>query len=353
MQLIDTHRLDHVKQSFATRRVDLAQAATLITGGHAPRSGDVVLVRVDAVGFHNNVELVNGRRAWIYPGDEVLLAYGHRYAPDQFEAIVPQTLAPCAMVAGGGIASQMIAAHATVAAPIAVTPIGVLGDKSGQPLNVADFAVPATAARRRAPRLVVCGTSMNAGKTSAMAALVRGVTGAGLKAGAVKATGTGHGKDLWMFRDSGAVEVLDFTDAGFPSTYKVPVNEIERAADHLVSVLETTACDVILMEIADGLFQAETRDLIMRPSFRANTSGMVFAASDAMGAVHGVHRLATHGHTVLAVSGAMTQSPLARREVASEIAQPVYSLAELATPKIALDLLERARVPVLATEVVA
>jgi hypothetical protein len=92
---------------------------------------------------------------------------------------------------------------------------------------------------------------------------------------------------------------------------------------------------------------------MMRPSFRAKTSGVVFAASDAMGAVHGVHRLATHGYTVLAVSGVMTQSPLARREVAGEIAQPVYGLAELAAPNIALGLLERARVPLLATEVVA
>jgi hypothetical protein len=353
MQIIDTLRLDGVKRSFTTRRVDLAQAGTLVTEGHAPRSGDVVLVRVDTVGFHNNVELMNGRRASIYPGDTLLLAYGHRYAPDQFESIVPPTLGPCAMVAGGGIASHMVASHATVSAPTAVTPIGLLGDKAGQPINLSDFAVPAAAPRGRVPLLVVCGTSMNAGKTSSMAALVRGLTGAGLKVGAVKATGTGHGKDLWMFRDSGAVEVLDFTDAGYSSTYKVPVDAIERGADHLVSALETAGCDVILMELADGLFQAETRELMMRPSFRTKTSGVVFAASDAMGAVHGVHRLATHGYAVLAVSGVITQSPLARREVAGEITQPVYSLGELATPKIALDLLERARMPVLATEVVA
>jgi hypothetical protein len=194
---------------------------------------------------------VNGRRASIYPGDQLLLAYGHRYAPDQFESIVPQTLGPCAMVAGGGIASHMVACHATVSAPTAVTPIGLLGDKSGDPINLADFAVSAAAPRGRAPLLVVCGTSMNAGKTSAMAALVRGLTGAGLKVGAVKATGTGHGKDLWMFRDSGAGEVLDFTDAGFASTYKVPVDAIEGAADHLTSALETAGCDMILMELAE------------------------------------------------------------------------------------------------------
>ena len=342
MQFIDTHRLDHIKQSFATRRVDLSRAETLITEGHAPRSGDVVLVRVDAVGFHDHIELVTGRRAWIYPGDELLLAYGHRYAPDQFEAIVPETLRPCAMVAGGGIASHVTAAHSNMKPPTAVTPVGVLGDRMGKPLNVADFAVAAVP-ERRAPLVVICGTSMNAGKTSVLAAIVRGLTHGGLRVGAVKATGTGHGKDLWMYRDSGAAGVLDFTDAGFSSTYMVPVDAIERAADHLVSAVESVGCDVVLMELADGLFQTETRELMARPSFRTNTSGVVFAATDAMGAVSGVHRLATYGHNVLAVSGLMTQSPLARREVASEIASPVYTFADLAVPKVALGLVERVR----------
>jgi hypothetical protein len=307
-----------------------------------PRSGDVVLARVDAIGHHGNVELKTGRKAPIYPGDEVILAYGNRYAPDQFEALVPDSLEPCEMVAGGGIASRVVLAHSSTKPATRVVPIGLLADERGVPLNLADFTVPAIAPRWSLPVLVVCGTSMNAGKTSAMAALVRGLTKAGLKVGTLKATGTGAGNDLWIMRDSGAAEVLDFTDAGWSTTYRVPVEAIERSAHHLIAALEDAGSDVIIMEIADGLFQHETRELMQRASFRALVSGVVFAAGDAMGAVGGVQRLTAMGYNVLAVSGRMTQSPLALREVAEELATPVYGLPQLSTATIAQDLLRRA-----------
>jgi hypothetical protein len=345
MEIFDTRRFSHVKQSFATRRIDLTEARTLIAGDHAPRAGDVVLARVDAVGHHETVELKTGRKAPIYPGDEVLLAYGDRYAPDQFEAHVPATLEPCQMVAGGGIASRVVAAHIRTRPATSVTPIGLLASRLGTPINVADFAVPAVNPNLQRPIIVVCGTSMNAGKTSSMAALVRGLTGGGLKVGTIKATGTGAGNDLWIMRDSGATEVLDFTDAGWATTYRVPVDAIERSTGHLVALLESGGSDVIVMEIADGLFQSETRDLMLRPSFRNAISGVVFAAGDSMGAAGGVQRLGQIGYNVVAVSGRVTLSPLACREIALETGLPVYGLTQLANPEIALALLRQTNQP--------
>ena len=48
--------------------------------------------------------------------------------------------------------------------------------------------------------------------------MVKGLTGAGYRVGAAKVTGTGAGGDLWLMRDHGAYEALDFTDAGMATT---------------------------------------------------------------------------------------------------------------------------------------
>ena len=88
IKLVNQDRLAQAKRSFVTRRVDLSRARALIETVE-PRAGDVVLARIDRLGQHGRIELVTGRRARMLPGDEVLLAYGARYAADQFHAIVP------------------------------------------------------------------------------------------------------------------------------------------------------------------------------------------------------------------------------------------------------------------------
>ena len=61
---------------------------------------------------------------------------------------------------------------------------------------------------------------MNSGKTTTAAHLIKGLVQAGLKVGAAKLTGTGAVGDIWLMQDAGANLVLDFTDTGFPSTYR-------------------------------------------------------------------------------------------------------------------------------------
>ena len=93
-------RLEQAKRAFVTRRVDFNQAWTL-SRQHAPRTGDLVLATVTELGHHSRIELPSGRRAQLYVGDEIVVAYGERYAPDQFEAVVPKEFGPCHLVAGG------------------------------------------------------------------------------------------------------------------------------------------------------------------------------------------------------------------------------------------------------------
>jgi hypothetical protein len=91
-----------------------------------PQPGDVLIARVTEIGKHTRLESPVSRRQLLFPGQEIMVAYGHRYAPDQFLAKVPASLEPCHLVAGGGVAGVVTAMHASIDAPTAIEPVGCL-----------------------------------------------------------------------------------------------------------------------------------------------------------------------------------------------------------------------------------
>src|SRR5947199_3925701 len=102
----DPMRPERWKFAYTTRRVSRDDIAGVVSGDHAPRAGDVVLAEVLETGQHRRLELVDGRRAVLFAGDRIVVSYGNRYAPDQFEGIVPLGLEPCELVATGGVAAH-------------------------------------------------------------------------------------------------------------------------------------------------------------------------------------------------------------------------------------------------------
>jgi hypothetical protein len=330
--------LERSAWAFSTRRVDQQRPAQLLAGELQPRAGDLVLARVDRLGHHANLQLASGRRRKLFVGDTVVVAYGNRYACEQFEAEVPSSLAPCHLVAGGGIASRALSWHDRISrGPTAITPLGLLADASGQRLNLEDFAVPAPAkAVDRAPQVIaVLGTAMDAGKTQTAAYLLRGLRASGRRTGYIKITGTGAGGDTWLLHDAGADRVLDFTDAGLPTTYLTPVARIEQAMEHLLQVMAADAIDTVVMEVADGVYQRETAQLIRSATFARRVHAIVLAARDAMGASAGVTALAAQPCPVVALSGLLSASPLQRREAIAATGIASFNREELATPLVA------------------
>ncbi len=335
ISLLNAKRVDSLKTPFVTRRVPRSAFATLLGGDRKPHAGDLVLCRVEKLGQHRHLELVTGRRAKLYPGDEIVLAYGNRYAPDQFESEVPEDLDRCNMVAAGGIASKVISKHGRMKGATIVQPLGLLGDRHGKPINLADFALPEPAPHTACPFVVsVLGTSMNAGKTETAAQIIRGLRAAGLRVGACKVTGTGSGGDVWSMNDAGAETVLDFTDAGLASTYLARNEEVVRVMDTLIGYLGASGVDVVVFEVADGLFQRETAELVKSPEFADAVDAVVFAAGDAMGSAGGVQWLRSLGLPVRAASGLLTASPLAIQEASVVTGLPVLGLDDLSSPAI-------------------
>jgi hypothetical protein len=108
VQTLGERQLSRAKSSFAIRRVPRDAMQTVVSGMVRPRSGDVVLASVSRLGQHRRIEQPSGRRSTLHVGDEILVAYADRYAPDQFESHVPDSLGKVQLVASGGIASAAL-----------------------------------------------------------------------------------------------------------------------------------------------------------------------------------------------------------------------------------------------------
>jgi molybdopterin-guanine dinucleotide biosynthesis protein len=317
-------RIRSAKRAFTTRRVPQRHMHTLLTGDISPSSGDLLLATVHELGKHQRIEKLNGRRALLLPGDEIIVCYGNRYAPDQFEALIPDDLGLCNLVAGGGLAAREVNRHERMLAPTKIQPIGLIGDKNNKPLNVFNYRIETTKKTLPDKIILVVGTSMNSGKTYTAASLIRGLKQNGYRTAGIKATGTGSGGDLWRMKDLGADLVMDFTDAGFASTYKINDKKIETGLLRLLRSAKSRRCDHVVVEVADGLQHKETAALLSSESLRSIVKGVVFAAYDSLGAKAGANWLTDTGYRVLAISGKIAQSPLAMRE-ASDAGCPILT----------------------------
>lgn len=329
-------RIRSAKWAFTTRRVAADQAQTLVQTGAVPRVGDLVLAKVRRIGQHTRLELTNGRKAKLSRGDEIVAVFGNRYAPDQFEAIIPEVMGECHLVASGGVVSRVTFKHEAVKSATVINAVGLLADAEGRILNLADHALaPAlNLGRERPPVIAVVGSSMNSGKTTIAAHLVRGLTLGGFAVNAGKVTGTGAGGDFWLMEDAGARRVLDFGDAGYPSTYRLSPAAVKQVFVTLLDHLNQAGTDAIVIEVADGLLQTETADLVASDLFAHFVDGVLFAAGDALGALYGLQRLAEWGLRVFAVSGLITRSPLAVRELLDHTEVPVLRPAVLNSPTV-------------------
>ncbi|MGP5030513.1 DUF1611 domain-containing protein [Glutamicibacter arilaitensis] len=352
-QQIDAQRARTIRAAYTTRFAaaelqcnpqdfEIVRRANMV-----PRSGDVVIANVAELGKHTRLQSPVSRRQLMFVGQEIMVAYGHRYAPDQFLAHVPDNLGPCQLVAGGGVASEVIEQHASIDKATQLEPVGLLM-RQGKVVNLLDFAPLSIenesprAAQIDAPRppvIAVLGTSMNSGKSTTLGCLVNGLVNSGMQVAAGKATGTGAGNDPNLFTDAGAFSVCDFTDFGFPTTYRL---DYETVRDLLVAMIReqsATGAGTVVIEIADGLFQGETSRLLRDPIFTAQVDRVLFSAQDALGAQAGERILLDAGLDVAAVSGVLTASPLAAMEAQAQLATPVIGTFDLCQAEVAAALL--------------
>jgi hypothetical protein len=298
---------------------------------HGAVSGDLLLCEVVRTGLHGRVETTSGSRQKLYAGDRIVCALANRYATSLLEAEARVDRDQADMVSASGLCGTVVAHTSKASNPTRLSLIG-RAFVGNEPLNLQHVPRPSVGVSITEPRwVVVVGSAMDSGKTTACAAVIRGLVEAGHTVGAAKVTGTASGRDFGAFRDAGAITVVDFLDAGWASTAGCTRPELCNVAEYLTGRVRATGVGWGVLEIADGLLQRETRMLLeMVPRFSPDPQ-IVVTTRESLAAVAAVESLASMGLQVVALSGLMTNSPLARKEAELAAAVPSVRTNDLGT----------------------
>lgn len=299
-----------------------------------PKPGDVMYGRIATLGAHRELENRNGRIHRLTDSTTAVFVYGNRYATDAFEAFVPdEPLGYVDLVARSGVVGRVEVRNSRIAAPTTVKILGQVLDKEGTPLNTLDHSlVSPQSNEKKTPRsklILVCGTSMNSGKSTAAVAICWALTTMGHSVRASKVTGTASLKDILHMNDAGAGIYNDFTYLGYPSTYMLGEEELLRIFNDLDLKFANNPRNFWVVEVADGLLQRETAMLLASPEVKDRIHRLVFCASDAFGAIGGLHVLEDLYQLYPdAISGIVASSPLGIRELNDYTKVPAFDSAE-------------------------
>ena len=299
---------------YALRRIPAASFCSLLPYSGSPQAGDIALAKIDKIGRNANLELSDGRRCSLHEGDLLAVVFGNRYAAMQFEGYARVDEDRCDLLSMGGVCGLVESKHAKAPDPTKLRLVGFIGDAGGRPLGLRQFALSPRSSASQPNIVVVCGTSMDAGKTHTALSLIMGLRQQGVRVAAIKLTGTATGKDTWNMLDAGACVALDFVDGGFPSTYLCSADELISLYHLLMAHATAHKPDYVVIEIADGLLQNETAALLQNRRFTRTVDAWVFAAGDPLGAAGGLRLLREWGIEPVAISGVVSMSALGIRE---------------------------------------
>ena len=318
--------IDADKIGSATSPLGLSKTVAVTGSVLQPRAGDVVAVRaLTDSATYNMLELPTGRLAKINPGDVLLGVLGRRRALKGFVGDVPPTLNAgdkLHLLNMGGVIGLCTGHHSSLGDAIRVEVVGVVCDDEGRALNIADAALPLRSTLgATAPLVMIAGTCMNSGKTYAATELIKQATRSGLRIAAAKLSGVACLRDTLNMADHGAIATASFLDCGLPST--VGAGDLAPVAKAIIGQLNENAPDLIVLELGDGILGGYSVESIFADDeLRAATAGIVFCASDYVGAWGGIELFRRRGMKVNVVAGSVTDSQMGQDFIENEFGVP-------------------------------
>lgn len=305
---------------------------------YIPKAGDVAVFEVLTLGKHHTLQSESKRIMTIVEGDMIMATFANRYATEQFEGYVPEEPTEILDILAAGGAIGILKSKHDNFKYIPATKVKLVGytvDENGKIINTIHRESPEITFNGHVPNnakmILSIGSSMDSGKTTTAAYLARGLKTTGKNVAFIKLTGTCYTKDMDLVYDCGADKSVDFTDAGFPSTYMCSKQELLNLYQTLLHKLESSKPDYIVMEIADGLLQRETEFLLRDKSFMNTIQNVVFSCGDSLAVFFGIDFLSKLDMTPKVLSGVFTMSPLLIQEVKDRTKIPVLTIEELMT----------------------
>lgn len=299
-----------------------------------PEPGDLVYGRISRIGEHSSLENASGRIHKIHDGTTAVFVFGNRYAPDYYEGLIPQEMRyEVDLLARSGIVGITKTKNSLVKDPTRVRIFGYVCGEDERVMNTRAFPLvsprKSTKKKPRSPMILVCGTSMNSGKSMAAAACCWALSSMGHGVRASKITGTAGLKDILHMNDAGAHPYSDFSFLGYPSTYLLKEEELLSIFNRLDLKYANNPKNFWIVELADGIIQRETAMLLNSQDVLSRINKLIFCAGDAFGAIGGLRILEERFHLIPdALSGICSSSPLRLRELAEFTNIPIFDSAQ-------------------------
>ncbi len=225
------------------------------------------------------LELTNGRVIEVMEGTRVVGALGRRAATleatGDWEAIAEN--GSMEELTGAGLFGKSVSVSPSLGRLMTLRYEGHVM-REGRQLNMADFVRAVPEAELAVPVVLLIGTSMSAGKTTTGRIVVHELKRAGLRVAGAKFTGAGRYRDVLAFHDAGADAIVDFVDAGLPSTV-VPRAEFERAMRYMLARVAAGGADVLVAEAGASPLEPYNGDVAVAALGR-NVRCTVLCASD-------------------------------------------------------------------------
>ncbi|EKE15154.1 MAG: hypothetical protein ACD_12C00126G0002 [uncultured bacterium] len=239
------------------KNINLNQQVYISKKIHAVEGQAVVVKVLEEQTKYGKLELTTGLMSKIKKGELIVGVLGERKALAGIVGIVPKKIKTDDVLnvlnIGGVIGKATSWNKDFVNLPIPVKVLGevIINNKS---LNIHDSIQKLDSVLfKTVPLIVVMGTAMNVGKTTATVKLIQSIKNkTKLNLVAAKLSGIAAQKDILAMKKAGADQVLSFLDVGISST----INNhglVVPAAKTIINKLSQEKPDLIVVELGDGI----------------------------------------------------------------------------------------------------
>ncbi len=213
------------------------------------QTGDYVVGEaITCPGCLHRIEQPNGRMVEVVDGELVVGAFGERAATleavGSWQAIADDRRFE--LMTAGGLFGKVTSKSFYLPPLMALAYRGhVMQD--GQKVRMAQFVSERPVIPFDLPIILIIGTSMSAGKTTAARIIVRQLKQAGYRVIGAKLTGAARYRDILSIADAGADYIFDFVDVGLPSSICDP-DHYRKQLRILLSKMARLEADVLVAE---------------------------------------------------------------------------------------------------------
>jgi hypothetical protein len=299
------------KIASVTARVNLGRQVEIGGAIPAERGTLVIVEALEEKEVYGELELVGGRMARIIKGDLIAGVLGERQALKGFVGSIPSHIAPgdtLHILNMGGVIGHCHSANSDFGQPLRVRVLGaaMLDDRAA---NIAHYAVLwHDHLTESAPIVLLSGTCMNAGKTTAACEIIRVLRSRGYRLAAAKLAGVATQRDTLNMLDHGALAAMSFSDAGLPSTTHSDTC-IVPAAKGILHALNQETPDAIVVEFGDGIMGHYGVDKLLSDcELMSHVAAHVLCANDLVATWGGILYLQQLGVHVDCISGPATDN---------------------------------------------